>query len=119
MGVGPPHLRVAAVGAQLDVWRFRPNIVVEAADDAPFLEDDWLGRVIRIGGLRMRIDQRDSRCVVITTDPVAAERNPAILRASACDREGSKGVYGSTVEPDRAALNDAALIESATWALPC
>lgn len=100
------------VGTPLDVQRFRPNIVVEAADDAPFLEDDWLGCVIRIGGLRMRIDQRDSRCVIITTDPVTAERNPAILRAVAGDRQGCLGVYGSTVEPGRVALNDAVLIES-------
>lgn len=102
-----------SVGTRLDVRRFRPNIVVEAADDAPFLEDDWLGRVLRMGGVRMRIDQRDSRCAIITTDPVTAERNPAILRAVAGDRQGCLGVYGSTVEPGRVALDDDVLIEFA------
>jgi uncharacterized protein len=99
------------VGARLEVLRFRPNIVVEAAEQAPFLEDDWLGCVLRIGGMRMRVDKRDGRCVVITIDPVTTERNPAILRAVVRDRQGSLGVYGSTVEPGRVVLNDAVLIE--------
>ena len=53
------------------------------------------------------------RCVVITIDPVTTERNPAILRTVARDREGCLGVYGSTVEPGRIAVNDAVAIESA------
>lgn len=102
----------ATVGAPLDVRRFRPNLVVEANEDAPFLEDGWLGCVLRIGGLRMRVDQRDSRCVVITTDPLTAKRDPAILRAVNTDRQGKLGVYGSTVEPGRVAIGDAVLIEA-------
>jgi len=100
------------VGAQLDVQRFRPNILVEAADEAPFAEDGWVGCVLRLGGMRMRVDKRDGRCVVITIDPVTTQRNPAILRAVARDRQGCLGVYGSTVEPGRVAVNDPVLIES-------
>jgi uncharacterized protein YcbX len=100
------------VGTRLEVQRFRPNILVEAADEAPFAEDAWLGCVLRIGGIRMRVDKRDSRCVVITMDPATLERNPAILRTVARDRQGCLGVYGSTVEPGRIALNDPVLIES-------
>jgi uncharacterized protein YcbX len=99
------------VGARLDVQRFRPNILVEAADEAPFAEDGWVGCVLRIGGMRMRVDKRDGRCVVITIDPVTAEHNPAILRTVARDRQGCLGVYGSTVEPGRVAMNDPVLIE--------
>jgi uncharacterized protein YcbX len=100
------------VGAELDVQRFRPNILVEAADEAPFAEDDWVGCILRIGGMRMRVDKRDGRCVVITIDPMTTEQNPAILRAVAQDRQGCLGVYGSTVEPGRVAVNDPVLIES-------
>ena len=100
------------VGAPLDVQRFRPNILVEAADEAPFPEDSWVGSVLRIGGMRMRVDKRDGRCVIITIDPVTTERNPAILRTVAGDRQGCLGVYGSTVEPGRVAMNDPVRIES-------
>ncbi len=99
------------VGDRLDVQRFRPNILVEAADDTPFPEDAWVGRVLRFGSVRMRVDKRDGRCVVITIDPVTAERSPAILRAVADERQGCLGVYGTTVEPGNVAVNDAVLIE--------
>jgi uncharacterized protein YcbX len=94
------------VGAQLDVKRFRPNLLVEASSNAPFQEDDWVGCTLRIGGMAMRVDQRDGRCVVITIDPATTERNPAILRAVASNREGCLGIYGSTVAPGRVALGD-------------
>lgn len=100
------------VGARLDVARFRPNILVEAADEVPFPEDNWVGCVLRIGGVCMRVDKRDGRCVVITIDPVTTERNPMILRTVARDRQGCLGVYGSTVEPGRIAINDPVLVES-------
>lgn len=100
------------VGAPLDVQRFRPNILVEADDGTAFPEDRWVGRVLRVGTLRMRVDKRDGRCVVITIDPVTAERNPTILRTVANDRQGCLGVYGSTVEPGCVALNDAVVLEA-------
>ena len=99
------------VGDRLDVQRFRPNVLVEAADDTPFPEDAWVGRVLRFGSVRMRVDKRDGRCVVITIDPVTAERNPSILRAVAEERQGCLGVYGTTVEPGKVAVDDAVLIE--------
>lgn len=94
------------VGTPLDVARFRPNILMEASDAAPFQEDDWVGRILNIGGMAMRVDKRDGRCVVITIDPVTTERNPAILRAVARNREGCVGIYGSTVTPGRVAIGD-------------
>ena len=99
------------VGRRLEVQRFRPNLLVEAADPAPFIEDRWVGRVLRIGGLRMRVDKRDGRCVVINIDPVTTERNPAILRTVTKARQGCLGVYGSTVAPGRVEMNDPVVIE--------
>ena len=65
-----------------------------------------MGRTLNIGGMAMRVDKRDGRCVVITIDPVTTERNPAILRAVARNREGCVGIYGSTVTPGRVAIGD-------------
>lgn len=100
------------VGVELGVQRFRPNFLVEAAENAPFPEDFWVGRVLRIGGLRFRVDERDRRCAVITIDPETTNRDPAILRAVARDRQGCFGVYGTTVQPGRVAVNDPVLLES-------
>ncbi|MEM8681973.1 MAG: MOSC N-terminal beta barrel domain-containing protein [Pseudomonadota bacterium] len=100
------------VGDELAVQRFRPNILVEASDDSPFPEDAWVGRVLRLGSVRMRVDKRDGRCVVITIDPETSKRSPSILRAVKDERQGCLGVYGTTVEPGSIAMSDAVLIES-------
>ena len=98
-------------GAELDVRRFRPNILVEATDKAPFAEDDWVGSVLRIGGMKMRVDKRDGRCVVITIDPATLKGNSTILRKVTQERQGCLGVYGSTVEPGRVAMGDPVFVE--------
>lgn len=101
------------VGIPLEVQRFRPNILVESAGTDPFIEDDWVGCVLRIGGMRMRIDKRDGRCAVITIDPVTAAREPTVLRTVVHARGGCIGVYGSTVQPGRVAVGDPVYVERA------
>ena len=44
---------------------------------------------------------------MITTDPDTLERDPAILRLVAAERDGCLGVYASTVERGRVACGDA------------
>jgi len=94
----------------LAAGRFRPNLLVDACG-RDFPEDAWVGRVLRIGGLRMRVDQRDKRCVMVTIDPVTLVRDRAILRAIARERDTRLGVYGSTVEPGRVAVGDPVELE--------
>jgi uncharacterized protein YcbX len=98
------------VGTDVAAGRFRPNLLVDASG-RDFPEDAWVGRVLRIGGLRMRVDQRDKRCVMVTIDPVTLLRNPAILRAIARERDSRFGVYGTTVEPGRVAAGDPVELE--------
>jgi hypothetical protein len=98
------------VGTDLAVERFRPNLLVDAPG-LDFPEDAFVGRVLRLGGLRMRVDRHDKRCVVVTVDPVTLVRNPAILRAIARERDMRIGVYGSTVEPGRVAIGDPVELE--------
>jgi hypothetical protein len=102
----------ATVAAPLEVQRFRPNLLVEAEGTLAYPEDSWVGQVLCIGTMRMRVDKRDGRCAVITIDPSTGERNPAILRAVAQHREGCLGVYGSTVQPGRVSVGDDVLIEA-------
>lgn len=102
------------VGSPLDVRRFRPNLLVESAEGTPFAEDAWVGGTLRIGGLRLRVDKRDGRCVVITIDPETTERNPAILRAVVDGRQGSLGVYGTTVAPGLVTMGDPVHLEAGT-----
>ena len=101
----------ARVGAVLDVERFRPNVLIDASGAGDFPEDDWVGAVIRIGDVRLRVDQRDRRCVMVNVDPATGARDPSVLRAIARERQACLGVYGTTVCPGRVAVGDPVIVE--------
>jgi uncharacterized protein YcbX len=101
----------ALVGADLDVLRFRPNLLIEALGTRVFPEDGWVGRVLRIGGMLMRVDARDKRCVVVNIDPVTTRSDPAVLRTITRERDACLGVYGSTVRPGGVLVGDEVAID--------
>ncbi|BCB76221.1 MOSC domain-containing protein [Phytohabitans flavus] len=94
------------LGTELNVRRFRPNLVIEAFSTAPFPEDEWVGRALTVGTAGMRIDGRDKRCVVVNIDPVTGRRSPAVLRTIAAHRDTRLGVYASTTRPGHVAVGD-------------
>lgn len=98
-------------GRELETERFRPNLVIDASLGDEFPEDGWVGATLSIGGFRMRVDQRDPRCVMINIDPVSIERDPAVLRTVALERGACLGVYGSTVTPGRVSVGDPVTVE--------
>lgn len=106
---------LATLGAQLEValpaLRFRPSLVIDAPGEGDFPEDGWVGRTLTVGGLRLRVDQRDKRCVMVNVDPATAQRTPAVLSVIARERQVCLGVYGSTVAPGRVAVGDAVFLD--------
>ncbi len=101
------------VGSELIPLRFRPNLLVDAGDGSgAFPEDAWVGATLRIGDMRMRVDKRDKRCVMINVDPATSAKNPQVLRAVAEERQACLGVYGSTVQPGTITVGDSVFIES-------
>ena len=100
------------VGAELDARRFRPNLVIEASTDAPFQEVEWVGALLQIGQLKLHVNKRDKRCVMVNVDPTTTDRNPAVLRAIANECEAQLGVYAATVEPGRVRVGDVVVLAS-------
>jgi uncharacterized protein len=100
----------ALTGIELAGLRFRPNLLVQAGE-GEFPEDGWVGRVLRVGDMRMRVDQQDQRCVMVTIDPMTLRRDPVVLRAIARERNNRLGVYGSAVQPGRVAVGDLVELE--------
>jgi len=66
-----------------DLQRYRPNVVVHST--APgFGENDWLGRILRVGDqLVLRVIARTPRCAVPTLAHGALPRDPDALRVLA------------------------------------
>ncbi len=75
-----------SLGLPLSPSRFRPNIVIDAPGLGAFPEDSWVGAGLRIGGLRLRADQRDKRCVMVNIDPSSSSSEPRVLRTIALER---------------------------------
>lgn len=59
------------VGRELEMLRFRPNLVIEGS--TAFAEDQW--KRIRIGEVEFRLVKACSRCILTTIDPQSGERS--------------------------------------------
>lgn len=62
------HLSKLSPGIVFDAMRFRPNLIIEAADGhSGFVENDWVGRTVAIGkDVRLRITDPTPRCLIPT-----------------------------------------------------
>jgi uncharacterized protein len=60
--------------------RFRPNIVIASATGTPYAEDGWVGSTLRIGGVAIRVDRRDSRCVIVNVNPATGQPDGPVLK---------------------------------------
>jgi uncharacterized protein YcbX len=99
----------AAGTESVDGRRFRQNIYISAS--AAHLEDEWIGREVRVGSAVLRVKQRDSRCVVTTHSPDTGEFDMNTLKIIASYRTDQPkqvnfGVYCTVVQPGDAAVGD-------------
>ncbi|MEX2237006.1 MAG: MOSC domain-containing protein [Dehalococcoidia bacterium] len=63
--------------------RFRPNILVETSGQTGFVENDWAGRTLAIGEVRLRVLIPSPRCVMTTLAQGDLPSDPGILRTIA------------------------------------
>lgn len=86
-------------GKDLDLRRFRPNIVVRATRAVPFEEDEWLGGVLAFGegddAPAVTVTARDVRCAMVNIDPDHASIAPELLKAVVRANQNNAGVYGT------------------------
>lgn len=104
-------LAEALPDSNLDIRRFRPNLVVDTGDAPGHPEFDWVGREIRIGGTRLQIAAACPRCVMITREidaNVPADR--AILRHVVRDLNQNVGVYATITHGGPISVGDAVTV---------
>lgn len=91
------RLRAIHPEGRFDVRRFRPNVVVEPADDRDrFVENHWTGRAVSVGTeVELEVTQPCQRCVMTTLPQADLPRDPGILRATARFNKLNAGVYAS------------------------
>ncbi|MFG1929929.1 MOSC domain-containing protein [Mycobacterium sp. NPDC048908] len=66
--------------------RYRPNIVIDTPAGVPaYTENDWVGRTLTVGGVRMRAMGATPRCAIPTLEHGRLPRAPHALRAPAAE----------------------------------
>ena len=117
------QLRTLAPDAAIETRRFRPNLVIDTGDEAAFLEDEWVGRTLRIGEhVEVQVTLHTPRCVMTTVEQPgtvgagsgrALDRDLEVLRAAAENRHdlgvgtfACAGVYAEVTSDGPVALGD-------------
>ena len=102
--IGTPSIDALGLGP-IDSRRFR--MLIQTAGGAPFVEDGWVGRDVRVGAAVIHVDETCARCAVTTCDPDSGERDVDTLRAM-IEAKGvaDLGIYGSVVEPGLVRVGD-------------
>jgi hypothetical protein len=98
-------LQALAPGSDIDVRRFRPNIVV-AAGGAEFVEDAWIGRRLRVGDAVLEIPTGCPRCVMVTREFADLPQDRSIMRTLVKHHRQELGVYANVIEPGRVRAGD-------------
>ena len=92
-----------------DVRRFRPNLVLDVPGDL-FVEQDWLGRTLRIGAAEIRFDQPTVRCAMpLRAQPGGLDRQPGLFAALSelnTVFPNHFGIYATVSRPGPVAVGD-------------
>ncbi|WP_428909935.1 MOSC domain-containing protein [Niallia sp. Krafla_26] len=92
---------------EVDARRFRPNIMIALEDKKPFVEEDWVGRRIRIGSeVELEFVGHCVRCMIITVDPDNAERDPSLHKTVIKENNNHFGIYASVIKTGNIQVND-------------
>ena len=112
--LSPVHLMTTASlrdlspdGTGYDVRRFRPTVLVDAADvTQAFPETAWVGGELGIGSARLRVTIPTIRCVVPTRPQPEIELDRGITRALAERTNRFLGVYADVSTPGVVSVGD-------------
>jgi uncharacterized protein len=91
-------LQALAPDSVIDVRRFRPNLLVETGQTG-FVEDEWVGRRLRVGDAVLEIPTACPRCVMITRESAEFPQDRSIMRTLVKHHRQELGVYANVVEP--------------------
>jgi uncharacterized protein YcbX len=96
-----------APASRIDVRRFRPNLVVETDPELDgFPELDWVGRELRIGGVRARVEIPMMRCAMVTWAQADLPKDPGLMRTLVRQTKQNRGIGLSVSAPGELVTGD-------------
>jgi MOSC domain-containing protein YiiM len=106
-------LRARYPEGRFEIRRFRPNVVIEAANGGTsFVENAWIGRTLAIGdAVRLSVTGPCPRCVMTTLAQGDLPRDTGILRTAAQHNQANAGVYASVLQGGEIRRGDSVRLE--------
>jgi uncharacterized protein YcbX len=105
-------------GQELDVRRFRPNVLVRLLRPAPFREDDWVGGALVFGdgedATAINVTMRDERCAMVNIDPDSGAIATEVMKAIVRERQNLAGVYGTVTRVGRVMVGQRVWLKAGT-----
>lgn len=104
-------------GRNLDVRRFRPNVLVRLRRSVPFQEDEWVGGMLSFGegddAPAITVTMRDVRCSMVNLDPDSARPAPEVLKAVVRANQNTAGIYGAVTRVGQLAVGQTIFLHAA------
>lgn len=91
-------------GIAADPRRLRVNVVF--ATDEPFIEDSWVGKVVRLGSASIHVVEPLPRCRMIDIHQDGARADGDWLKPLTADRDGQLAVYAEVWSPGAVRVGD-------------
>ena len=98
-------------GGVVDRRRARANVLVDNGTEAGFDEDDWVGRLVRIGSAELRILRPMVRCVMVTMPQIGLPEERGLLARIGEVNETNLGLVAEVVRPGTVSVGDAVVSE--------
>ncbi len=97
--------------SQFDVMRFRPNLLIDdLSSNSPFPEQEWVGKVLCIGGLELKVTEPCPRCSMTTHAVGPLPRDTSMMRHLVLHADGKLGVYAKVISEGEIAINDRVIL---------
>lgn len=92
--------------------RFRPNMVLDCGDEVGFIEQPWLGHLIKASsGAVLEGTENCKRCALTTRAQGHLPSDPKILHTVMLENNTSAGIYAKVSQAGRVALGDAVTVQ--------
>ena len=89
------HLANLRQVEKLDSRRFRPTVLIETNGDKGFLENQWIGKGLRLGSIDLMAHELTKRCGMTFISQPGLEEDPEILRNILRHNKRNLGIYCS------------------------
>ena len=96
--------------SQIDMRRFRPNLVVDSTQPGLWPEFEWVGRRMQLGSALLEITAACPRCVMVTRGFADLAQDRTVLRRIVAEANQNFGVYATVITNGRVSVGDVATL---------